>query len=70
METNTYQTRATDYLESDEKAAEEIFNRFPHAITETFSSASTHKREHIVVPVAADSTQQAALLVLKKLQEC
>ncbi|XWS69823.1 hypothetical protein CRYUN_Cryun04dG0211500 [Craigia yunnanensis] len=62
------QTKATDYLESDEKAAEAIPDCVPPAITETVPSASTHKREHIVVPVAVDSTQQEAILVLKKLK--
>ncbi|XVF42987.1 hypothetical protein PTKIN_Ptkin02bG0003900 [Pterospermum kingtungense] len=68
IEAKSDQTKATDYLESDEKAAESISDYAPPAITQTVPSASTHKREHIVVPVAADSTQQAALLVLKKLK--
>ncbi|XP_022726946.1 uncharacterized protein LOC111282919 isoform X2 [Durio zibethinus] len=67
-ETKSGQTKATDYLESDEKPAEAIPDCVPPAITEAVPSASTYKREHIVVPVAVDSTQQEALLVLKKLK--
>ncbi|XVF03468.1 hypothetical protein REPUB_Repub04eG0263800 [Reevesia pubescens] len=67
-ETKTDQTKARGYLESDEKAAEALPDYVPPAITETVTSASIHKRERIVVPVAVDSTQQEALLVLKKLK--
>lgn len=68
IETKGNQTKARDYLEYDEKAAEAIPDSVPPAITETVPSAITHKREHIVVPVAVDSTQQEALLVLRRLK--
>ncbi|XVE53367.1 hypothetical protein DITRI_Ditri02bG0198600 [Diplodiscus trichospermus] len=67
-ETKNAQTKVMDSLESDEKAAEAFPDSVPTAVTETVPSVSTHKREHIVVPVAVDSTQQEALLVLKKLK--
>ncbi|XP_038997186.1 uncharacterized protein LOC120121993 [Hibiscus syriacus] len=62
------QTEARDYLESDEPAAEAIPDYVPLAVPEIVPSAPSHKRELIVVPVAVDSAQQEALLVLKKLR--
>ncbi|KAE8707383.1 hypothetical protein F3Y22_tig00110384pilonHSYRG00700 [Hibiscus syriacus] len=64
------QTEARDYLESDEPAAEAIPDYVPLAVPEIVPSAPSHKRELIVVPVAVDSAQQEALLVLKKLRVC
>ncbi|KAK6280725.1 hypothetical protein POUND7_014550 [Theobroma cacao] len=61
-------TTATDYLEADEKVAEApeaIPDCVPPTTTETVAS---DKRQRIMVPVAVDSTQQEALLVLKKLK--
>ncbi|OMP06838.1 protein CHUP1, chloroplastic-like protein [Corchorus olitorius] len=67
-ETKGDQTKLIDHLESDERAAEAIPDSEPPTITDTVVSASMHKRERIVVPVALDSTQQEALSVLKKLK--
>ncbi|KAK8511831.1 hypothetical protein V6N13_029419 [Hibiscus sabdariffa] len=61
------QTEARDYLESDEQAAEAIADNVPLAVTEIVPSAPSHKPELIFVPVAVDSTQKEALLVLKEL---
>ncbi|OMO90187.1 hypothetical protein CCACVL1_07479 [Corchorus capsularis] len=67
-ETKGNQTKVIDHLESDERAAEAIPDSEPPTITDTVVSASMHKRERIVVPVALDSTQLEALSVLKKLK--
>ncbi|KAK8993850.1 hypothetical protein V6N11_008065 [Hibiscus sabdariffa] len=61
------QTGARDYLESDEQTAEATANNVPLAVAEIVPSAPSHKPERIVVPVAVDSTQLEALLVLKEL---
>ncbi|KAE8716056.1 Cytochrome b561/ferric reductase transmembrane family protein [Hibiscus syriacus] len=61
-------TEARDYLESDEQAAEAVPDYVRLAVTEIVPSAPSHKYERIVVSVAVDSTQQEALLVLKKLK--
>ncbi|KAK9021409.1 hypothetical protein V6N11_011397 [Hibiscus sabdariffa] len=67
-EAKSNHTEARDYLEPDEQAAEAKPDYAPLAVTEIVPSAPSHKLERIVVPVAVDSTQQEALLVLKKLK--
>ncbi|KAK8604191.1 hypothetical protein V6N13_042453 [Hibiscus sabdariffa] len=67
-EAKSNHTEARDHLEPDEQAAEAKPDYGPLAVTEIVPSAPSHKLERIVVPVAVDSTQQEALLVLKKLK--